>query len=433
MILERKRVSRRTFLRGCGVAMSLPLLDVMEKRCLAAVAAPPKRAAFFYVPNGFVQSAWHPEETGPGFALSPTLEPLAGIREKVSLFTKLDRIKAHGTDAHAQAGTCWLSSATPEELSPAGYPLKRTLDQIIAREAGKATAFRSLELSCNSHQDSKESVYFDNISWYGPGHMAPSMKDPGQVFDRLFRVEARKPYSSVLDLVLADARSLERQLGRKDRGKLEEYMDSVRSVELQIRRIQSRQREIEALELEKPTAPVASLRRDEYIQIMGDLMILAFETDLTRVATIMVAPERWETPQTVHGVFDKPILHHSMSHRQRWDPLVRKDLEKLDRFHIEQFAKIAAKMDAITEGDGTLLDHSLFILGSGLSRGDVHVQTNLPIVIAGSGGGAIRSDRHERYSDGTPVANLWLSIAQIMGVPTDRFADSTGPLERLLA
>ena len=174
MILKRTILSRRTVLRGAGATLALPLLEIMQSGSLAAAPAkgkPPVRTAFFYIPNGVVQRAWHPVATGTGFALSPTLQPLAPVREHISLFTKLDRIKVAGTDGHAQAGACWLSSAAPDELSPAGYPLKKTIDQIIAEEAGKHTAFRSLELSCNPYEDNRESVYFDNISWYGDTDM----------------------------------------------------------------------------------------------------------------------------------------------------------------------------------------------------------------------------------------------------------------------
>ena len=429
MTLRHRNLSRRTFLRGCGATIALPMLEIMGKTGVAAAADDaPRRAAFFYIPNGVVQRSWHPKETGKGFALSPTLEPLSKMREKISLFTKLDRIKVPGTDGHAQAGTCWISSAAPDELSPAGYPLRRTIDQIIAAEVGHRTPFRSLELSCNSFQDNKESVYFDNISWYGHGHVARSMRDPRKIFARLFNVDKQDNARSVLDLVLQDARSLERRLGRLDRRKLDEYKDSIRAVEKQILRLGSREERIEALELEKPTEPYVAMRRDEYIQVIGDLMILAFRADLTRVASIMVAPERWGSPQLVEGVSGRPIVHHSMTHGQG-NEKVKKELELLDRFHVTQYARLVEKMDSIREGERSLLDSSLFLLGSGLSSGRTHVCSDLPTVIAGSGGGVIETGRHDRHSDGTPIANLWLSLVRTFGVEADRIGDSTGPLK----
>ena len=430
-ILKRRTISRRTVLRGAGATLALPLLELMGGRTLAATAAvrkAPVRTAFFYIPNGVVQRAWHPVETGRNFTLSPTLEPLGPVRDKITLLTKLDRIKVAGTDGHAQAGACWLSSAAPDELSPAGYPLKTTIDQIIAAEAGQHTAFRSLELSCNPYEDNKESVYFDNISWYGHGHVARSLRDPAAVFNRLFVVKEHAAQGSVLDLVMEEARSLDRELGKVDREKLKEYLYSVRTVELQIERVKQRQAEIDSLNLVPPAKPWQAMERGEFINVMGDLMILALQTDLTRVATLMSAPERWGTPLMVHGVFDKPIQHHGMTHG-RGNEEVRRQLERLDRFHIEQFAGLVAKMDAVKEGEGTLLDNTMFTLGSGLSDASQHVYTDLPTVVAGRGGGAINSGAHLRSPEGTPIANLWLTMAQAMDVKTDRIGDSTGALK----
>ncbi|MGY8687359.1 MAG: DUF1552 domain-containing protein [Verrucomicrobiales bacterium] len=427
--MKKKSLSRRTFLRGVGTTMALPFLEIMRPQSAMAAnsVVPPVRTAFFYIPNGVVQSAWHPKESGEGFALSPTLEPLERVREKITVFTKLDRIKVAGTDGHAQAGACWLSSAAPDELSPAGYPLKRTIDQIIAAESGKHTAFRSLELSCNPYEDNRESVYFDNISWYGHGHVARSLRDPRAVFDRLFSTNEHATAGSVLDLVLDDAKALNHDLGRLDQQKLSEYMDSVRTVERQIERVKARQATIDALKLQPPSKPWQAMTRDEFIQVMGDLMILALQTDLTRVATLMSGPERWSTPLTVEGLFEKPVQHHGMTHSQGKEE-VRKELEQLDKFHIDQFAQLVAKMDSIEEGDGTLLDNMIFTLGSGLSSGELHIYTDLPTVVAGKGGGKMATNRHVRSAEGTPIANLWLTMAQTMGVDVDRIADSTGPL-----
>lgn len=431
MILKRTTLSRRTVLRGVGATLALPLLEIMQKRSFAATPAatkPPVRAAFFYIPNGVVQRSWHPVDEGHNFTLSPTLQPLAPVRQHISLFTKLDRIKVAGTDGHAQAGTCWLSSAAPDELCPAGYPLKTTIDQLMAAEAGKHTAFRSLELSCNPYEDNRESVYFDNISWYGHSHVARSLRDPQAVFNRLFAVKEHQENGSVLDLVMDEAKSLNRDLGKTDREKLDEYMQSVRTVEKQIERVTKRQAEIDQLKLAPPTKPWQAMTRDEFIQVMGDLMILAFRTDLTRVSTIMSSPERWGSPLKVQGLFDKPVDHHSMTHGQGRDD-VRTRLEALDHFHIQQFATLVAKMAEVKEGEGTLLDNMIFTLGSGISDGSLHICTDLPTIIAGHGGGTITANRHLKSQPGTPIANLWLSMVQLMGVKADRLGDSTGALK----
>ena len=431
MILKRPTLSRRAVLRGAGATLALPLLEIMQSRSYAAGASParpPVRAGFFYIPNGVVQRAWHPVDEGKNFTLSPSLQPLTPVREHISLYTKLDRVKVAGTDGHAQAGACWLSSAAPDELSPAGYPLKKTVDQIMANEAGKHTAFRSLELSCNPYEDNRESVYFDNISWYGHGHVARSLRDPQAVFNRLFAVKEHQEHGSVLDLVLDDAKSLDRDLGVVDRGKLDEYMESIRAVEKQIERVTKRQAEIDKLRIAPPTKPWQAMTREEFIQVMGDLMILAFRTDLTRVCTIMSSPERWGSPLTVHGLFDKPVDHHGMTHGQG-NEHVRTKLEALDQFHIQQFATLVAKMATVKEGEGTLLDNSMFLLGSGISDGSLHVYTDLPTVIAGRGGGAIAANHHLKSASGTPIANLWLSMIRVMGVKASKLGDSTGALK----
>ncbi|MDP6793911.1 MAG: DUF1552 domain-containing protein [Verrucomicrobiota bacterium] len=428
-VLKNTNIPRRTFLRGCGAALALPFLDVMQVR--GAKTAAPKRVAFFYTPNGVAQEAWHPKETGHNFTLSRTLQPLQPVREKISLFTNLDRVKVPGTDGHAQAGACYLSTAAPDELSPAGYPLKRTIDQVIADTAGKVTPFRSLELSCNSFTDNRESVYFDNISWYGHGHVARSIKDPRKVFQRLFNVKEHQANASVLDLVRADAKDLQDRLGRLDRHKLDEYMDSVRTVEQQIERITKHQVDARDLGIEHPEKLWTMMRRDEYIQVMGDLMILALQTDLTRVSTMMVAPERWDTPLMFEDIFEKPIRHHGWTHNQN-NKQVLSDLEKLDLFHMRQFSRLCQKMDVIQEGDDTLLDNLMFTYGSGLSSGMLHECTNLPTIIVGGAVGQLKNNRHDEHPKGTPIANLWVSMAQAMGCPVKQLGDSTGPLKGFL-
>jgi len=431
MILKRTSLSRRKVLRGAGATLALPLLEAMQVRSSAKnskAIKPPVRAGFFYIPNGVVQTAWHPKNEGSDYELSATLEPIRPIKDEVTLFTKLDRVKVAGTDGHAQAGACWLSSAAPDELSPAGYPLKKTIDQIMAQHTGQITAFRSLELSCNPYEDNRESVYFDNISWYGHGHVARSLRDPQKVFNRLFGVKEHVESGSVLDLVLDDAKSLNRNLGKTDKGKLGEYMDSVRTVEQQIERVTKRQDDINKLNLAPPIKPWQAMTRDEFIQVMGDLMILAFRTDLTRVATIMSSPERWGSPLKVHGLFDKPVDHHGLTHGQG-NQHVRSKLEALDHFHIQQFTSLVMKMKDIKEGEGTLLDSMMFTLGSGISDGSLHIYTDLPTLVAGRAGGAIEPGNHVKSAPGTPIANLWLSMINAMGLKMDTLGDSTAKLK----
>jgi len=445
--------TRRRFLRGAGgIVLSLPWLETIAAKA-AVTAAPPQRLAFFYVPIGVIRRGFFPGEQdaallkfGGGttkkkiegtrmaigrhpLELPPTLAPLTPVKQKVTLITGLDRTFQNGTDVHAQCASCFLSSAAPFSVKSSAWPLDRTLDQMVADEIGGTTPYRTLELSCNSHRDNKESIHFDNISWYGVGHVAPSLRDPQQVYHRLFGTHDVQQTRNITDLVLEDARTLQRELGYADRHKLAEYFDSIRSIEQQMEKLQRMRGRLEKVVIEAP--PEAHLPRGEYVRLMGDLLVVALQTGLTRVATMMIGPERWDTPFTYEGLFDKPISHHQMSHNQQ---KFVDDLLKLDSFHMSQFAYLIEKMDRIEEADGsTLLDNTLFTYGSGLGDGATHQYNDLPIVIAGSGGGKFATDLHLNCADGTPLANLWLTQAEAMGLKLARFADSTGTLAQLCA
>ncbi len=425
-----KRFSRRSFLRGAGGAtMALPWLDIMAAAPAAAkVQAPPLRMAFYYVPIGVVRSAFFPDDAADEFLLTPTMAPLKDIKHKVSLITGLDRTFQVGTDVHAQCASCFLSSAAPHEVKGSAWPLKRTLDQVVADKTGLHTPFRSLELSCNSHKNNKESMYFDNISWYGTGHVAPSIKAPRTAYRRLFGTQGVQRSRNITDLVLEDARSMKRELGHEDGQKFAEYFDSVRTTEEQMDRLERMKRSMPKVQMAEPSAD--ELPRGAYIRLMGDLMVLALQTNMTHVASLMVAPERWDTPFVFEGVFDKPKNHHSMSHKQK---IHGAELEKIDHFYMQQFAYLLEKMDSIAEADGTtLLDNTIFTYGSGLADGSTHLYDRLPIIVAGSAGGKIKTNRHLKCAKGTPLANLWLSYAKIMGLERERFADSTEELKGLL-
>ncbi len=425
-----KKLSRRSFLYGAGgAAMALPWLNLTHlSGAGSTVASSPVRMAFYYIPIGIVRSAFFPNQDETEYKLTPTLKPLEAMKHKTTLITGLDRIVQSGTDVHAQCGSCFLTSAAPNEVKNSAYPLSRTLDHVIADHVGKQTPFRSLELSCNSHKDNKESVYFDNISWYGTGHVAPSFRNPRKVYRRLFGTQGIKDYRDITDIVLEDARSFSRELGVEDRQKFAEYFDSVRSIEKQIDKIEQKKELIAKVEMIEPDD--VPLPRREYIRLMGHLMIVALQNNLTHVATMMVGPERWNTPTMYEGVFDKPKSHHQLSHAQSKNQ-VRHDLEAIDHFHIEQFAYMIQKMDSIKEGERSLLDNTVFTLGSGLGDGQTHQYNKLPIVIAGSGGGSFKTGRLIKCNDGTPLANLWLSYTHLMGINRKRFADSTGLLKEL--
>lgn len=439
--------SRRSFLRATGgAALALPW---MESLAVTRDVIPAQRVAWFYVPIGVVRRSFFPGEGDakiPGFTssrqaldtitlspgihdltLTPTLEPLKKVKGKVNLVTGMDRTFHEGTDVHAQCASCFLSSAVGQIKGQSAYPLDRTLDHVIADQIGNRTPFRTLEFSCNSHQDNKESMHFDNVSWYGTGHVAPSMRSPRKAYQRLFGTRNVQAYRNITDLVLEDANDMRRVLGYTDQQKFTEYFDSIRTIEIQMEKLEALKGELAKVALPEPSD--AHLPRGEYIRLMADLMIVALQTGLTNVATFMVAPERWNTPFMYEGLFDKPRSHHLMSHNQK---KYVEDLEKVDRFHVEQFSYVVEKMDTIKEADGrSLLDHTMLTYGSGLGDGATHQYNDLPIIVAGSGGGKLTTGHHVHCADGTPLANLWLTIAQSMGIRSDRFADSTGSISNL--
>ncbi len=446
-----KKFSRRSFLRGAGgAALSLPWMDSLGLAASQKVVA--QRMVFFYVPIGVVRRGFFPGEAdaiipkftssqkeiekdaelGAGLhplSLTPTMAPLEGLKKKISLITGMDRTFQQGTDVHAQCASCYLSSAEPFSVKESAWPLNRTLDHLVADQVGEVTPFRTLEFSCNSHKDNKESIYFDNISWYGTGYVAPSIRDPRKAYRRLFSTKDIENYRNITDLVLEDANSMKRSLGYIDQQKFSEFFDSVRTLEQQMDKLEKMKGELAKVSMEEP--PEALLPRGEYIRLMGDLMVVALQTGLTNVATFMVGPERWDTPYLFESLFDKPMSHHQMSHNQG---KFMEELLRVDRFHMEQFVYLAEKMDGIEEANGmSLLDNTLFTYGSGLGDGATHQYTDLPIIVAGSGGGKFTSGQHLSLAKGTPLSNLWLTQARAMGLEMERFADSTGTVSQLLA
>lgn len=428
-VLTNKRLSRRSLLRGAGAALGLPLLEAMTPaRAAAAESKSPRRVAFFYIPNGVVQDAWHPAETGAEFELPDSLQPLAALRNEISLFTGLDREFRGGTGVHAQAACSWLTSSPPSEALDGAFPTNITLDQVIAKEFASQTPLPSLELSTNNHTNSRETKYFETISWLAPGYAATPEKNPREVWRRLFGKPNPKD-KALLDLLLEDAKRLKRELGATDQAKLEEYLDSVRSVESRIERATAAAEKRGAPPLAQPDG--IPERRDDYIRLMGDLMILAFQQDITRVSSLLVDPERWDTPRIYHGVFDSPQNHHVLTHTKGEEAKAK--LQKIDRFHVEQFAYLVGKLKTTPEGENSLLDSCAITLGSGMGDGRVHDYNNLPVVIAGGLGGRLKTGLHWRYADKRPVADLWLALLRALEIERGEFADSREILSDVLA
>ena len=404
------------------------LLPWLELTGLAKGSAkPPLRTGFFYLQNGVVPDAWHPETEGPNFELTPTLEPLSPVRSEVTVVSGLDRVFGGGTDVHAQCGSCWLTSS-PADVKVAGMlPIDTTIDQVIAKQYREETIFPSLELTCNSFEGDKEAKYFRTVSWYGPGSSATPENNPRTVYRRLFGIDRADPIErSILDVVSDDAKSLRRRLGALDRLKVEEYFESVRSIERRMDQLEKRAREQKDIPMSAPAG--MPNERSAYIRMMGDLVAIAFQLDLTRVVTMILGPERWNSPQHYDGVFEKPVVHHPLTHAMDRDEEALRKVKAIDRFRVAQFSYIVEKFRSMPEGEGTLLDHSALILGAGLGNGNRHNYDQLPVVMAGRGHGAIAPGRFIRAAEGTPLANLWLSLLDMHGAAGPRFADSTGKL-----
>ena len=423
-------LSRRTFLRGTGVTLALPWLEAMMPRQARAAAAirPPLRAAFIYTPNGYNQATFLPKQIGLDYVLPPALEPLAPVKGDVTVLTGLDRTFVGGTGVHAQCGACWMSSSPPTETLDGGFPTNTTLDQMIARELGRDTPLPSLELSCNDFTDNKETRYYECVSWVAPGYAANVEKNPRAVFQRLFGKAGGGSARSVLDVVMADAQNLSSRLGRSDQQKLEEYLDSVRATE---RRIQLAEKA--AARLKRPPFPEPDgipESRGDYLRLMAELFIFAFSQDLTRVATLVVDPERWDSPRMFHGVFDKPQNHHVLTHTKSDE--AKAAITKIDRFHIQFYADVIARMKSIREGEGTLLDSCVVCMGSGISDGGDHKYSDLEVLLAGRAGGSLTPRGHLSYKGDRPLADLWLTLAHNAGLKRERFADSKGLLRELV-
>ena len=423
-------IRRRSFFYGAGVTVALPFLESLAPCTGLATepsAAPPRRFAFIYTPNGYWQETFLPAPVVDDWTATPTLGPLAPVREHVTLVTGLDRQFVPGTGVHAQAGCCWLTSSAPQETLDGGFPTNITLDQLLAKELGRQTLLPSLELSCNDFVDNRETKYFESISWYGPGYAANTEKDPRAVFERLFGKPQSAATRSVLDVVLADAQALHRRLGRDDQAKLDEFLGSVREVEQRMEQAEK----LAASREQSPLTQPAGIpeKRGDYLRLMADLTILAFQQDLTRVVTLVVDPERWDSPRMYHDLFDSPQNHHVLTHTKGDE--AKEKLARIDRFHVEFYADVVRRLAAIPEGDGTLLDSCCVAMGSGLSDGDSHNYRDLQVLLAGRAAGAVAPGRHLHYEGHRPLADLWLTLGKIGGMKQTRFADSTALLDEL--
>ncbi len=455
-------MSRRTLLRGLGTVMALPVLDSMvptrllgaDAKAAAKVATAPRRVGWIYVPNGINMDQWTPTDVGSAYALSPTLQPLAAFKDKFSVVSGLVCDKANpngdGPGDHARAMSAYLTGAQPRKTEGANIKLGISADQAAADKIGHLTKFPSLELGIEEGKqigrcDSGYScAYSHTISWRSDTTPVVKDCDPQSVFDRLFsngdpresaesRARRQGDRKSILDFVLNDANSVQQKLDSTDRQKMDEYLTSVREIEIRLGKAAQ----------EVAAAPPAGAERPEFdlhtgvrangisttsakypihVPLMIDMMVLAFQADLTRVITMPFADEG--SNQT-YGWVDANVPHHGTSHHQG-DPAKLAMLAKINTYHVSQVAYLMKRLDSIKEANGSsILDNSLISFGSGNSDGNRHNHDNLPLLLLGKGGGTVSTGRHVRY-DNVPVNNLWLSMLDRTGASLDRLGDSTG-------
>lgn len=425
--------------------MALPLLESMSPIVSAATAAAaPRRMAFVYVPNGANMADWTPQKVGANYDLPRILAPLEKVQSEVDVLSGLthDKGRANGDGAgdHARASATFLTGCQPRKTDGADIRVGISADQIAAEKIGRQTRFSSLELGCDRGQqagncDSGYScAYSFNISWKTESTPMPPEVDPRLVFDRLFsnelsaetaekRAVQQRQRRSVLDFVLEDARRLQSNLGATDRRKLDEYMTAVRDLEQRIE--QAQKYSVMMPNLDKPTGIPEDY--EAHIRLMYDLLALSFQTDSTRIATFVVAHDGSNRPYPFIGVSDG---HHDLSHHGG-NAEKKEKIATINTFHMRQFAYFLEKMRGIKEGEGTLLDNSMIVYGSGLADGNAHAHNNLPVLLAGRAGGSIQQGRHIQYSKETPMTNLYMSMLDRAGARVDRIGDSKGLLDQL--
>lgn len=442
------RLSRREALKGLGVSLAMPWLECMvPARVLASgdagPAAAPLRMAFLFVPNGVNYDAWKPQRTGYGFDLPSILEPLANVQNEMLVLTGLThdkgRANGDGPGDHARSASAFLTGAQPRKTSGADIRNGVSVDQVAARQVGHLTKFPSLELGCERGRgagncDSGYScAYSSNISWASETTPMGKEVNPRLAFERLFAVGSQGSIDenlrrrqalqkSILDYVAEDARRLQGMLGSQDQRKLDEYLTGIREIEKRLERLDRTPETDASADYQGP----ADIPDDysEHLRLMCDILVLAFQTDSTRIATFMLANEG---SNRAYREIDVPDGHHDLSHHGGNAEKLDK-IRRINRFHTAQLAYLLEKMKSIPEGEGTLLDHSMIVYGAGMCDGNAHNNENLPVILAGRANGAFDTGRHIVYEQETPMTNLFLTMLDLMGAPVDYLGDSTGRL-----
>jgi hypothetical protein len=445
MVITRKAIPRRTFLRGTGAALALPVLDAMTP-ALAAETKRPIRVSFIEVPNGIMMHKWTPATEGASFELTPILEPLAQFRDRMLVLSGLDQQQSAARENevagdHPRACTAWLTGAHAKMTAGADLRAGVSVDQIAAREFGKFTQLASLEVGLESAEvvgaceSAYSCAYYNTVSWRDETTPLPMENRPRAIFERLFgdagtvdpetRAALRQDERSILDAVMADVRRLRAKLGGPDRGKIDQFLEAVRDIERRME-LAERQKQVDP-DLPKLGGPTGVPQAfSEYYKLMADLMVLAWQTDMTRVCTFQIGHEMSGRAYPELGFGD---AHHSVTHHQGDQEKIAKTIQ-INIFHTKMLAYYLDKLRSTPDGDGSLLDHAMLLYGGALSDGNLHLYTNLPLLLVAGGVAGTKGGVHVRYPNRTPMGNLLLTMLDKAGVPyAEKLGDSTGRLE----
>ena len=446
MMIFKKAIPRRTFLRGMGATVALPMLDAMVPACAKAAGKAPARLGIVYVPNGmWPMDKWTPKTEGPGFELTPTLEPLAKFRDKLTVLTGLAHKEgmAIPTDPggpHTHAFATFLTGVRPKPTAGKDFQVGVSMDQLAAQAFGKETQLASLEVSLflsdavGSCEGGYACAYTNTPCWRTPTTPLPMEHSPRALFERLFgdsdttdrtaRLARIRERRSILDGVTKLASPFLGEIGPSDRAKLTEYLDAIRDTERRIE-IAEKQADHEVPSVDRPAGTPASF--EDYAKLMIDLQVLAYQTDLTRVITFAMEHEGGGRAYPEIGI---PDQHHTLSHHQNSSVAIDK-LFQIHRYHMKLFVYYLEKLQSVREGDGNLLENTILLYGSALSDGNSHLHENLPLLLVSGAASGIQGGRHFRYPDQTPMANLHVTILDKLGVPVEKLGDSTGQLNLL--
>lgn len=444
-MITRKALSRRAVLRGIGATIALPALDAMAPAMQSSQlpGGKPVRMAFVYVPNGIDMSHWTPEKAGPITSLPRILKPLEPFQKDISILSNLThntgRALLDGAGDHGRCCGSYLTGVQPRK-SAVDIQCGVSMDQLVANEIGKKTRFASLEVGLEDARQAGDCdsgyscAYTNNLAWRSETQPLPPVLDPRMLFERLFgqnadlspeaRTRQAKYRKSILDYVRTDTQRLEGKLGPTDRRKLDEYLSSIREIEMQLERAEKDTRRIDPM-MEKPYGIPADFA--EHFKLMTDMITVAFQADLTRVVTFLVTREGSSRPYREIGI---PDGHHPLTHHMNKPDLMEK-VTQINTYHATQFGGWLEKMKSIQEDGASLLDNSMIVYGAGLSDGNKHTHEDLPTLIAGRAGGAIKPGLRRVYRRETPMSNLFLSMMDIMGVHAENFGDSTGRIAGL--